>query len=644
MNCERCQAPLVQDARFCGRCGHQVGAAAGKGPSRVGVVVLAVLLLFGLGRGVQVALNTFDDSTQPSAAADLAPGSGAAGVATLPVNAAAGPAAVVPSVDFGFSSHVKNALALLSSGETAQAVATLEAAASGGDGGAAYVLGRLYWSGFGAVRDDEKALRWIRQAFENKFTFAAAMHASMRWREGQPPSEHAEAFRWLQEAERAASDPLGSIALRLGEAYWYGLGTKEDKARAAEYFARAASAGLSRANLWLGFRDFDRGEHSTAVAAWTRAAAAGSADAQYRLYSASREGQGTPHDWKLAANWLLRSARQNYGPAMTSVGYHYSRGDLFPQNRAEFLKWSLRSAMAGQAAGMFNAGIVFASDPATLPLAYLFYNLAAARGHEPAREWRDRTAAMISAQHFTEMQALARDFDRSCQDPSEFELAATGTGFFVDVGTMVTNEHVIGECARIGVRVGAKEVSDVTIIGANADLDLALLWVRSKPGETYSMSLARLAPVPSALGESVTAFGYPLSGVLASSGVLTNGVLSSTAGLRDDATRFQFSAPVQPGNSGGPIWNAQGHVIGVVESRLNPLGRGSDVMIPQNVNFAVKTQELDRIMRANATLFTFGGATDPVLDGKNLASLAQRATGQVLCYQTKLEALAASGK
>lgn len=643
MTCERCQAPLAHEARFCARCGHQVGAAPGKGPARVVVVVLAVLLLFGLGRAVQLALNSAEGST-PTAGAGAVSGSAAASVASLPVNALANAATVVPSVDLGFSPQVRTALGLLSRGETAPAISVLEAAANGGDGGAAYVLGRLAWSGFGAARDDEKALSWIRRAFENKFTFAASMHASMRWRDGQPTSGHAEAFRWLEEAERSAPDPVGNIALRLGEAYWYGLGIAEDKARAAEYFARAASAGLSRANLWLGFRDFDRGDHGAAVAAWARAAAAGSADAQFRLYSASREGQGTPHDWKLAANWLLRAARQNYGPAMTSVGYHYSRGDLFPQNRGEFLKWSLRSAMAGQAVGMYNAGIVFASDPATMPLAYLFYNLAAARGYEAAREWRDRTAAMISAQHFAEMQALARDFDRSRQDPSEFELTATGTGFFVDIGTMVTNEHVIGECARIGVRLGAREVSDVTIIAANADLDLALLWVRSKPGETYSMSLARLAPAPSALGESVTAFGYPLSGVLASSGVLTNGVLSSTAGIHDDATRFQFSAPVQPGNSGGPIWNAQGHVIGVVESRLNPLGRGSDVMIPQNVNFAVKTQELDRMMRSNSTLFTFGAASDPVLDGKSLATLAQGATGQVLCYQTKMEGLATSRK
>ena len=392
MHCERCKAPLAQDARFCARCGHQVGAAAGKRPSRVVIVLLAVLLLFGLGRVVQVALNSVDDSSGPSVGADAVSASGAASVASLPATALANAATVVPSVDLGFSSQVRTALGLLARGETASAVSLLEAAANGGDGGAAYVLGRLYWSGFGAVRDDEKALAWIRRAFESKFTFAASMHASMRWRSGQPTSAHAEAFRWLQEAERG-TDPLGIIALRLGEAYWYGLGTAVDKARATDYFARAASSGLSRANLWLGFRDFDRGDHGAAVAAWTRAAAAGSADAQFELYTASREGRGTPHDWKLAANWLLRSARQNHGPAMTGVGYHYSRGDLFPQNRAEFLKWSLRSAMAGQAAGMYNAGIVFASDPATLPLAYLFYNLAAARGYDAAREWRDRTSA-----------------------------------------------------------------------------------------------------------------------------------------------------------------------------------------------------------------------------------------------------------
>jgi hypothetical protein len=86
------------------------------------------------------------------------------------------------------------------------------------------------------------------------------------------------------------------------------------------------------------------------------------------------------------------------------------------------------------------------------------------------------------------------------------------------------------------------------------------------------------------------------------------------------------------------LLNAQGHVVGVIQSRLNPLGRGQDVMIPQNVNFAVSLQQLQAMMRASAMSAILGDASDPSSDGRAVGMVAQNMTGQVLCYQNKLEA------
>src|ERR1700730_17779896 len=68
------------------------------------------------------------------------------------------------------------------------------------------------------------------------------------------------------------------------------------------------------------------------------------------------------------------------------------------------------------------------------------------------------------------------------------------------------------------------------------------------------------------LGERVALFGFPLAGLLATSGNFTLGNVTAVAGLGDDTRIIQISASVQPGNSGGPLLDYSGNVVGVVES------------------------------------------------------------------------------
>src|SRR6185437_7303219 len=89
----------------------------------------------------------------------------------------------------------------------------------------------------------------------------------------------------------------------------------------------------------------------------------------------------------------------------------------------------------------------------------------------------------------------------------------------------------------------------------------------------------------------------PLPGVLSSEGNLSAGILSATEGLENDARFIQISAPVQPGNSGGPLFDSSGHVIGVVEAKLDALKIAELTGdIPQNVNFAVRLSEIRKFL------------------------------------------------
>ena len=220
--------------------------------------------------------------------------------------------------------------------------------------------------------------------------------------------------------------------------------------------------------------------------------------------------------------------------------------------------------------------------------------------------------------------------------PSVAAQVSSGTAFAVAPGLLITNQHIIAGCSSVDViamdgrRTGA-------IVDADDQIDLALLSVSGIKGAT-----ARLrSPRNVRLGESVMVFGFPLAGALSSSGNFTSGLVSALRGLRDAAGELQITAPVQPGNSGGPLMDASGLVIGVVQAKLDAL-RSAIVTgdIPQNVNFAISLEVLADFMVKNRVAFREGTISAP-LDTARVAELAQGFTYRVEC-RTRSEQAGAS--
>ncbi|MEO3473629.1 trypsin-like peptidase domain-containing protein [Roseomonas sp. CAU 1739] len=180
--------------------------------------------------------------------------------------------------------------------------------------------------------------------------------------------------------------------------------------------------------------------------------------------------------------------------------------------------------------------------------------------------------------------------------PNPQARASSGTGFVVAGDRVMTNHHVIEACSRIFVRTADNRTLPVTASPvSDSRRDLALLRVGGNPGPALAF---RANPVRR--GESVVTYGFPLAGLLSSGPTLTTGEVSALAGLGDNQQQFQISAPVQQGNSGGPLLDRQGNVIGVIVSKLNAARiaqRTGD--IPQNVNFAVKGTEAVDFLRRN---------------------------------------------
>ncbi|WP_164718525.1 serine protease [Bradyrhizobium sp. LVM 105] len=168
----------------------------------------------------------------------------------------------------------------------------------------------------------------------------------------------------------------------------------------------------------------------------------------------------------------------------------------------------------------------------------------------------------------------------------------SGTGFVVSAsGHIVTNNHVVNGCVGdIKGNLTGEAAMVLRVVSTDANNDLALLQA---PSTATFKDFARIRDRSFRAGDSVVAIGFPYHGLLSSDLRVTTGIVSSLSGMRNDTRFLQISAPVQPGNSGGPLFDATGQIVGVVTGKIPGLrivAMTGD--IPENINFAIKTGAL----------------------------------------------------
>jgi S1-C subfamily serine protease len=166
----------------------------------------------------------------------------------------------------------------------------------------------------------------------------------------------------------------------------------------------------------------------------------------------------------------------------------------------------------------------------------------------------------------------------------------SGTGFVIsNSGHVVTNQHVIDGCVGdIQGNLSGEAPIKLRLVSSDETNDLALLQA---PSPFKDVAIIRDKPIHP--GDSVVAIGYPFHGLLTSDFTVTTGIVSSLSGIFNDTRHLQISAAVQPGNSGGPLLDTGGEVVGMVAAKLNALkvARATGD-IPENINFAIKTGAL----------------------------------------------------
>jgi len=202
----------------------------------------------------------------------------------------------------------------------------------------------------------------------------------------------------------------------------------------------------------------------------------------------------------------------------------------------------------------------------------------------------------------------------------------TGTGFFITNDFVVTSAHVIEGAKKIIVAYGEQKAL-AEIVAQDKQNDVAILKVYGMEKTIEPLPLGD--PRKATLGQAVSTVGFPMPNLMGVSPKAGEGIINSLTGIQDDIRLFQVSIPIQPGNSGGPLLNEKGQVIGIISSKLNELyAINYKGTIMQNVNYAVK---ISYLMNASPIPLQYSNATEVL----STQEVVRRASNAVVFITTE---------
>jgi S1-C subfamily serine protease len=203
---------------------------------------------------------------------------------------------------------------------------------------------------------------------------------------------------------------------------------------------------------------------------------------------------------------------------------------------------------------------------------------------------------------------------------------ASGTGFFIsNDGYLLTNRHVVNDCKSVGA-IALQGLYEVTVVETSATLDLALLKFSG-----WSGPFGDFASKMPEQGDEVYAIGFPLLEDFRAIKI-TDGIVSGLSGSEGNSSEMQVTAAIQPGNSGGPLVDDSGHVIGVVAAKYT--GQVQKGVYAEGISFAVAHEAVIGFLQVNG-IKPVRAKTKPNVKPRDIIKDAKQWTVPLICLADK---------
>jgi TPR repeat protein len=492
-----------------------------------------------------------------------------------------------------------------------KSLASIRASALKGDADAQFQLGNKYVIGDGVEKDPQLAVRWYMEAAERGHRLAAH-NLGRCYLTGEGVAKNPqEAFKWFK---IAANQGYVNSMIAVGLCYGTGVGVRIDQKESEKWFIKAEEMVTPEAQHAL-------------------------SEAQYALSNIYKTGEGGAKSPEKSFKWCKKSAESGYLPAQSELGRKYDNGDGVEKNPSAAITWLKKAASSGDPVAEGLLGDKYLNGTVGLvkdcSLAMKYYKLAAEQGNSAAQarvgllyamgigvlkdyiealawmniatsgsyntkatiDLRDKLEKALGPQGALVAQKRSRELRASFPTnnlhtntgatkaaPVEM-LNCSGSGVMISTnGVILTAAHVVSNASHIEV-ITSQGRQTAKILQIDVSNDIAVIKCE---GTFEPIPIASSKGVK--LGQNIFSIGFPNIEIQGTSPKMTKGEISSLNGYQDDPRLWQISVPIQPGNSGGPLCDEGGNVIGIVISKLNAVVMAKATGdVAQNVGYAIKS-------------------------------------------------------
>ncbi len=336
-----------------------------------------------------------------------------------------------------------------------------------------------------------------------------------------------------------------------------------------------AKSASSTSRYDLGWQAYDAGHYAKAFELFLAAAQKGHPYAQYNVANMYAQGRGIHCDRSKAKSWYLKAAEQDlaiaqYGLGMLNASDVTENDTDATQHLDIAIGW------------LFKSGLTHLKNDNLSGARQAYDSIAELAGDHPLAE--QLSCEIESKKHI-------QDADSRI---ASFAGAAFGTGWPVSAGYVITNHHVVDSAAEILLLDASGQQIKARPILSDAVHDIAILQVV----DTALLPPALpLATTDIDVGARVFTMGFPRIDEMGVTPKLTDGVISKLSGLQNDPASYQTTVTIQPGNSGGPLLNMSGEVVGVVRSMIGVKHmQTGETRAFENASCATKIDRLSKIL------------------------------------------------